>query len=304
MPASIVQSTTPALSADIEKLREELKHVHEALELEREARLITRGLLDNSNRQLQDPNDMNAYITKKAHEYAREIAQKEREHERQILIAQEEHIADRERLSDMQLTIEAVQNTENDLRAETAKLAEFNKQQKHHLDTVLMRLKVLQQIHGNSSDALVAFSGTGNKRSADEIELEDISRHKKPKNGKVTCTQCYTHGWKDCDGASICENCRLRGKAKCCKCVMCKYYKKNTCLNQSCTFAHEGDSYIVLVPFTRLQASGSGRSPVELKAREDEEARQKYGATYDNLFGMLLDNMKRRGKGDNNTSKA
>lgn len=89
----------------------------------------------------------------------------------------------------------------------------------------------------------------------------------------MDCTQCITHGW-DCDGSSQCENCVLRNKRSKCKRIMSRYYKANTYSNHSCTFAHEGDGYTILVQFTRLlKNDDTGPSPVETKAKEDKKAR-------------------------------
>jgi hypothetical protein len=63
------------------------------------------------------------------------------------------------------------------------------------------------------------------------------------------------------------------------KTVMCKYYAKNTCANQACRYAHEGDGNVKLVPFTRLKAAKEcerSASPVELKgeARKGDEVQR------------------------------
>jgi hypothetical protein len=71
---------------------------------------------------------------------------------------------------------------------------------------------------------------------------------------------------------------------------MCKCYKKDTCSNQFCTFALEGDGYTKLVLFPRLQQEHSGLSPLVTKANRDAEARKvvdregKAERAYDRLF--------------------
>jgi hypothetical protein len=54
---------------------------------------------------------------------------------------------------------------------------------------------------------------------------------------------------------------------------MCKHYKEGSCTNtnQSCAFAHEGDEYQKVVPFTRLPKSPKpGTSPAEGLEKELE----------------------------------
>jgi hypothetical protein len=36
---------------------------------------------------------------------------------------------------------------------------------------------------------------------------------------------------------------------------MCKYFRKNTCANMSCKFAHEDDGFTKLVPYRRIRAT-------------------------------------------------
>jgi hypothetical protein len=44
---------------------------------------------------------------------------------------------------------------------------------------------------------------------------------------------------------------------------MCKHYRKDTCSNMHCTFAHEGDGFPCVVPYTRLKSESSGPSPAD-----------------------------------------
>lgn len=130
--------------------------------------------------------------------------------------------------------------------------------------------------------------------------------HKKPKTATVACTQCVTHNWEDCDGGPSCQNCILRRKGDCCKRVMCKRYKKDTCSNAFCALAHEGDVFTNLVPFTRLQKMKEKTpSPLEKKAARDAQAKQRANkkkieseGMYDGLFEDLVKNRKKRDGGD------
>jgi hypothetical protein len=54
---------------------------------------------------------------------------------------------------------------------------------------------------------------------------------------------------------------------------MCKYYEKDTCSNQKCHLAHEGDGYLKVVPFSRLSRDDKpSESPVEKAGRQMAEA--------------------------------
>jgi hypothetical protein len=57
---------------------------------------------------------------------------------------------------------------------------------------------------------------------------------------------------------------------------MCKYYKKNTCSNTACGFAHEGDKFPKLVQFTRLKKNGHAlsESPVEIEAEKTAKEKE------------------------------
>jgi len=142
--------------------------------------------------------------------------------------------------------------------------------------------------------------------SDDKDEDGSYSCHKRPKTATVACTYCVTHNWEDCDGGPSCQNCILRKKGDCCKRVMCKRYKKDTCSNLLCALAHEGDVFTNLVPFTRLQKMKEKMpSPLQQKAARDAEARKRannkktnYESMYDGLFEHFEKNRKKWDGGD------
>ncbi|KAH6881978.1 hypothetical protein BKA58DRAFT_11341 [Alternaria rosae] len=91
-----------------------------------------------------------------------------------------------------------------------------------------------------------------------------VPLHLKGKSQRFAhCTQCMGHNW-DCDRGVPCKNCSLQGIKKGCRRVACEYYKRGTCKNKQCRFAHEGEIYKRLHPSEDVWGDGRELSPVEL----------------------------------------
>ena len=60
---------------------------------------------------------------------------------------------------------------------------------------------------------------------------------------------------------------------------MCKKYKKGECKNKQCGFAHEGDVYEHVAPFTKLKGNGSTMSSSDMNvmglSKDRKEVRAK-----------------------------
>ncbi|KAF2999034.1 hypothetical protein E8E13_008420 [Curvularia kusanoi] len=80
----------------------------------------------------------------------------------------------------------------------------------------------------------------------------------------VSCTRCSAQGLQ-CDNYSTCEHCYATARS--CKRPMCKRFEAGACLNGACAYAHEGDRFDKLIPFTRItpNTSATVRSPRKTK---------------------------------------
>jgi len=86
---------------------------------------------------------------------------------------------------------------------------------------------------------------------------------------------------------------------------MCRYFKKNTCANSKCTFAHEGHDFDKLVPFTRLKKGKPSASPKKLRdaqkqaeSEKNADNKRKRGKEETDYEDMFQDLVKKRNKGE------
>ncbi|KAG9197018.1 hypothetical protein G6514_002531 [Epicoccum nigrum] len=109
----------------------------------------------------------------------------------------------------------------------------------------------------------------------------------KKRNIVVSCTRCLAHGLH-CDNFSTCEECASALKP--CKRATCKRFKASGCFNGACTYAHEGDQFENLIPWTRVK-------PGTPKKGEDQGVRR-----YTSLFNEIARN--NGGEGDDDVAGA
>jgi hypothetical protein len=136
-------------------------------------------------------------------------------------------------------------------------------------------------------ESKILFADHGNFRA------DEAKRNKK--GITVTCTRCLALGLQ-CDNSNTCKRCSSAWKT--CKRVKCKRFEVGRCFNGACTFAHEGDQFENLVPFTRIkQVAPENTSRSATKTSDNSSVVKK---EYDrDVYGYmaLFDEIARRRKG-------
>jgi hypothetical protein len=77
---------------------------------------------------------------------------------------------------------------------------------------------------------------------------------------------------------------------------MWKYYKKDTCSNRSCKFAHEGDGYTVLVPNRKIKPLKEEKKRAIAHNKLEEQPRESLSSEYDGLYDGFLE--RKEGSGE------
>ena len=112
----------------------------------------------------------------------------------------------------------------------------------------------------------------------------------------VSCTRCVAHGLQ-CDNFSTCKQCA--SAIKLCKRAMCKRFDAGSCINGACRYAHEGDKFDKLVPFTRIKFEPSTVKRFRQEARrvtkETPKVKEK-GDPAVRSYVALFDEIAKRGK--------
>lgn len=122
----------------------------------------------------------------------------------------------------------------------------------------------------------------------------------------VSCTRCLALGLV-CDNSETCKQCSMAWKT--CKHAKCKRFEVGRCFNGACTYAHEGDQFDNLIPFTRIKqvttAHVSGKvSKVSNESRTVKKGEKQGVNRYIPLFSEIEKRRKNGGRCDNDMGRA
>jgi hypothetical protein len=77
---------------------------------------------------------------------------------------------------------------------------------------------------------------------------------------------------------------------------MCKHYKKYTCSNRNCKFAHEGDGYTVLVPNRKIKSLKGEKKRAIAHNKVEKQGLEGLRSGCDGLYDDFLE--RKEGNGD------
>jgi hypothetical protein len=275
VPQRLLADTSPEeMRSELLGLRTELSLTKADLKAANEAKTFTIG----------KANEYSSELAKLTREYDQEVADLHVWHNSELKIMVEEKSALEKKVGVLEVADALRQSEVKRLEGEKEKAERMCALGRETFRALESRLKASQKAY-TALQRTVESTGTRSQkhdfedtgeyvpRTLSSTPLTTLSkphwRHKKAKLDVITpCTQCFTHGW-ECDNDFSCENCTIRGMPGGCKRIMCKYYERYTCSNQSCSFVHEGNNFNRVIPFTRLTTKTGGPSPRELKIKEE-----------------------------------